>query len=72
MKPTQTLRFSREDPKKFFKTLNRRVNDYFKKKKIRKTGNWKLHLKTSIMFSILFAPYVLFYLIDFSFVHFFL
>ena len=50
MTSKQSLRFSREDPKKFFKTLNNRVNDYFKKKKIRKTGNWKLHLKTLIMF----------------------
>ena len=66
MNSKQSLRFSREDPKKFFKTLNNRVNDYFKKKKIQKTGNWKLHLKTLIMFSILFTPYILFHLIDFS------
>ena len=56
MKPTQNLRFSREDPKKFFKTLNTRVNNYFKEKQIRKTGNWKLYLKTLIKFSILFTP----------------
>ena len=66
MNSKQSLRFSREDPKKFFKTLNNRVNDYFKIKKIQKTGNWKLHLKTLIMFSILFTPYILFHLIDFS------
>ncbi|MDC2996648.1 acyl-CoA desaturase [Flavobacteriaceae bacterium] len=66
MTSKQSLRFSREDPKKFFKTLNTRVNNYFKEKQIRKTGNWKLYLKTLIMFSILFTPYFLFYFIDFS------
>ena len=36
------------------------------KKENTKTGNWKLYLKTLIMFSILFTPYILFHLIDFS------
>ena len=59
MQATQRLRFSRKDSKEFFKTLNKRVNHYFKENKIEKTGNWKLYLKTFVMFSLLIAPYVL-------------
>lgn len=49
--------FSRLDKAQFFKTLNKRVNDYFKEKNIEKTGNWKLHLKTIIMFTLFFVPF---------------
>ena len=59
MSEKKIIRFSRNDPKKFFKTLNLRVNNYFKENKIPKTGNWKLYFKTIIMFSLLIAPYVL-------------
>ena len=59
MQATQRLRFSRKDSKEFFKTLNKRVNHYFKENKIEKTGNWKLYLKTFVMFSLLIAPYLL-------------
>ena len=41
-----TIRFPRTDSAKFFKTLNSRVNEYFKTNKLKKTGNWRLHLKT--------------------------
>ena len=58
------LRFSRKDPKKFFQTLNKRVNDHFKNRKAPKTGNWQLYLKTMIMFSLLVAPYFLILLSD--------
>ena len=64
MQAKQSLRFSRKDSKKFFKTLNQRVNNYFKKNKIKKTGNWKLYLKTLVMFSILIAPYCLVFTLD--------
>ena len=37
--------FSRQDSLKFFRTLNSRVNDYFKENNIKKTGNWKWVLK---------------------------
>ena len=55
--------FPRQDPLKFFKVLNTRVNDYFKENNLKTTGNWRLHLKTLIMFSLLFVPYfiILFY-----------
>ena len=51
-----TVRFSRKDPQDFFKTLNARVNEYFKEKNIPKTGNWALHLKTAVMFTLFLAP----------------
>ena len=53
------VKFSRNDAKGFFKTLNKRVNLYFKEHNIRKTGNWKLYLKTFVMFSIYMVPYFL-------------
>lgn len=49
--------FSKTDNLKFFRTLNKRVNDYFKENNIDKTGNWKLHLKTVIMFAVFLTPY---------------
>ena len=56
---TKTILFNRKDTAAFFKTLNKRVNSYFKEKNISKTGNWKLWVKTFIMFSLLVAPYVI-------------
>ena len=53
------IRFSRVDSAKFFRTLNKRVNNYFKENNIQKTGNWKLYLKTIIMFSLYLTPYFL-------------
>ncbi|AWG20262.1 acyl-CoA desaturase [Flavobacterium faecale] len=49
--------FPRQDALKFFKILNSRVNEYFRENNIKKTGNWKLYIKTAIMFSLLFIPY---------------
>jgi linoleoyl-CoA desaturase len=66
MQATQSLRFSRKDSKKFFRTLNQRVNNYFKEKKIKKTGDWKLYLKTLVMFSLLVAPYCLLFILNIS------
>lgn len=51
--------FNTQDTVKFFRTLNSRVNAYFKENNIPKTGNWKIHLKTIILFSIFLAPYFL-------------
>lgn len=56
--------FSRSDSTKFFKTLNKRVNQYFKEKNIVKTGNWKLYTKAIIMFSMFFIPLILILTID--------
>lgn len=60
------IRFSRVDSVKFFRTLNTRVNAYFKDNNISKTGNWKLHLKTIVMFSIFLVPYFLILSLDIS------
>ena len=49
--------FARNDSMKFFRTLNSRVNNYFKENNIQKTGNWKLHLKTVVMFAMFLVPY---------------
>ena len=54
-----TLKFSRKDPANFFRTLNSRVNKYFRENKIKRTGNWKVWLKTLIMFSLFLVPYAL-------------
>lgn len=53
------LKFSRKDSTKFFKTLNLRVNAYFKENKIARTGNWQLWVKTLVMFSVYLAPYAI-------------
>ena len=55
---SKTILFNRKDSAMFFKTLNKRVNSYFKQKNITKSGNWKLWVKTFIMFSLLVLPYV--------------
>ena len=59
-----TITFSRKDSAKFFKTLNRRVNMYFKENKLKRSGNWKLWVKTIVMFSIFLVPYFLILTID--------
>lgn len=62
---TQTpLKFSRIDSAKFFRTLNKRVNNYFKENNISRTGNWKLHLKTVVMFLLYLTPYFLLLTLD--------
>lgn len=62
---TPHIKFSRVDSAKFFRTLNKRVNSYFKENKIQRTGNWKLHVKTVVMFSLYFTPYFLLLTLDF-------
>ncbi len=59
------IKFSRTDSAKFFKTLNKRVNSYFKDNNISRSGNWKLHLKTVVMFTIYLTPYFLLLTLDF-------
>lgn len=63
---SSVLKFSRNDPKIFFQTLNKRVNEYFLKNNTPKTGNWKLYVKTIIMFGIFASPYFLILFIDFN------
>lgn len=54
-----TVKFSRVDSAKFFRTLNKRINNYFKENNLKKTGNWKLYLKAVVMFALLITPVVL-------------
>lgn len=54
-----TPTFAKQDNLKFFRTLNSRVNSYFKENNIAKTGNWKIHLKTVILFTVFLVPYFL-------------
>ncbi|MFI0490597.1 fatty acid desaturase family protein [Flavobacterium sp.] len=54
-----TPTFAKQDNLKFFRTLNSRVNNYFKENNIQKTGNWKLYVKTIIMFAVFLTPYFL-------------
>ena len=51
--------FAKLDNMKFFRTLNSRVNNYFKENNISKNGNWKLDLKTIILFTLFTAPYII-------------
>ncbi|MBT8262008.1 MAG: fatty acid desaturase, partial [Bacteroidia bacterium] len=62
---TPHINFSRVDSAKFFRTLNKRVNNYFKENNISRNGNWKLHLKSIVMFSLYLAPYFLLLSLDF-------
>lgn len=62
---TPHIKFSRVDSAKFFRTLNKRVNSYFKENKIERTGNWKLHIKAIVMFSLYLTPYFLLLTLDF-------
>ena len=64
---TQTPVFSKNDNLKFFRTLNKRVNDYFKENNLDRTGNWKLHLKTIVMFALFLNPYFFLLAMDMPF-----
>ena len=59
----KVLNFSRIDKAKFFRTLNKRVNSYFKENNIKKTGNGKLYFKTAIVLTLFILPIVLMYFI---------
>ncbi|MDO6737600.1 acyl-CoA desaturase [Wenyingzhuangia sp. 2_MG-2023] len=54
----QQVSFSRDSNNLFFKTLNQRVNKYFKENNIKRTGNWVLYSKAALMLSLLFVPYL--------------
>ncbi len=54
----QGVRFLTRDKTKFFRTLNKRVNDYFKENQLKKTGDWKLYSKAILMFFLFIAPLI--------------
>ena len=52
-------KFSKEEDKVFFDTLKNRVNEYFKTKKLKKTGNAGMVVKSFVMLSLYFVPLIL-------------
>src|SRR5688572_17519406 len=58
MKASGSIKFSstRND---FFATLNQRVNEYFKSNNISRYANWEMKVKTTCMFLMYLAPYIL-------------
>ncbi len=62
----KTINFARVDKASFFRTLNKRVNTYFKEHNVKRTGNWKLYTKAILMFAIFLVPFVLILTIDMS------
>jgi len=60
----KTVNFSRIDKAKFFRTLNKRVNNYFKENNLKRTGNWKLYTKAFVMFSVFLVPFILILTVD--------
>ena len=52
------IRYSR-DKSDFTKTLRARVDTYFKERNISRKGNWRLHLKTTVMIALYFVPWAL-------------
>lgn len=53
------IRFNQKDRPEFYKTLNKRVNEYFTQQGISKHANVNMVLKTIFMFTLYFAPFVL-------------
>ncbi len=51
--------FSKEKNDAFFSTLRGRINEYFKEKSISKYGNLEMVLKTTLMFSLYFIPFII-------------
>jgi linoleoyl-CoA desaturase len=54
-----SIRFPKTDNTDFFKTLNARVNAYFQQNNVSKYGNWRLYVKSIVVFSIFLTPYFL-------------
>ncbi|EDM43792.1 linoleoyl-CoA desaturase [unidentified eubacterium SCB49] len=55
----KTLTFARGGSPAFFRTLNKRVNTYFKENNISRNGDWRLYVKTVAMFAMYLGPYFL-------------
>lgn len=52
------IRFASSTPE-FYSTLNQRVNEYFKRTNISRSGNTEMFLKTIFMFALYLIPYAL-------------
>lgn len=53
------VRFNVGSNKDFQSELRKRVDSYFKENNISKSGNWKLYIKTFVMFSAYICPFLL-------------
>jgi len=42
----------------FFPSLKKAVEDYFSDRQLKKTGNWKLYIKTAVLFTLAVAAYL--------------
>jgi len=62
----QFIQFSRKDKQLFFKTLQQRVNTYFKANELHKTANFKMYFKTASIFIAYFVPLFLIYFAQLS------
>jgi linoleoyl-CoA desaturase len=51
--------FAKQDGMKFFRTLNSKVNNYFKENNISRQGGFSMYLKASIMAAIFTVPLIL-------------
>jgi linoleoyl-CoA desaturase len=52
------IKFSNVDKAKFFRTLNKKTNNYFKENNIKKTGNGYLYFKAITMFALFLIPLI--------------
>ena len=59
----QRVKFQSKDGDLFYKSLRKRVNQYFKENDIKRTGNWAMYLKSVVLFTMFFAPYAAFYIL---------
>lgn len=53
------ITFSKKDPANFFHTIRSRVNAYFDKNNIRKTGGFEMHVKSIFMLALYLVPFIL-------------
>lgn len=60
-----TPKFSHSN-QEFFKTLRKRVDEYFKTNNIEKTGNTTMYVKTASMLLMYFVPYALLVFVNFG------
>ena len=60
----QAVKFLTRDKTNFFRTLNKRVNEYFKENKLKKTGNWRLYTKSIVFISLFIVPFIILLTID--------
>ena len=52
-----SVRFNKQDRPEFYKTVNKRVNKYFKDKNLSKRANFNMKFKTVFMLALYFIPF---------------